>query len=81
MARLLEGVATGVEGAFDVGPPAARRMSLPDVRRFSPAASATVTECLLEIQAENLMPPAPTRDGHVVRLRRQLDTSILVHSG
>ncbi len=56
-------------------------MSLPDVRRFSPAASATVTECLLEIQAENLMPPAPTRDGHVVRLRRQLDTSILVALG
>lgn len=31
--RLIEGVATGVEGAFDVGPPAARKIMVPDIRK------------------------------------------------
>lgn len=35
MSRLLEGVATGNEGAFDVGPPAARLMQVPDVRQMT----------------------------------------------
>lgn len=81
MGRLLEGVATGVEGAFDVGPPAARKVRLPDVRKFSATAGQSVVACLDEIRRNNEMLPAPDRHGVVVDLRRELDTALLIALG
>lgn len=79
--RLLEGVATGVEGAFDVGPPAARKIRIPDVRRFSYQARDLVLACLKAIQHNDEMLPAPTRRGAVSQMRRDLDTTLLVALG
>ena len=45
--RLLEGVPTGVEGALDVGPPAARLMMVPDVRRLSVSGTRAVRKWAL----------------------------------
>ena len=79
--RLLEGVTTGVEGALDVGPPAARRITVPDLRRFSAAGSALVKEVMAAIRAEDRMPPGPALNGDVDRLRRKLDRALLVALG
>lgn len=46
LTRLLEGVSTGSEGAYDVGPPAARLMVIPDPRRFTAAGEVKVREVL-----------------------------------
>lgn len=79
--RLLEGVATGVEGAFDVGPPAARRVMVPDFRKFSEAASKRVLKVFDSIRKGERMLPAPSSKGLVHHLRRDLDTALLVGLG
>lgn len=79
--RLIEGVATGVEGAFDVGPPAARKIMLPDIRRFDPSARAKVATVFSKVRQGGEMIPAPQRDGSVPALRRELDTAFLVALG
>jgi hypothetical protein len=76
--RLQEGVATGSEGAYDVGPPAARLMRVPDVRRFTNAAGVqTVRDALRRLRADNEIPAAPSRNGTVDSRRRALDEAIL----
>ena len=77
LTRLLEGVSTGSEGAYDVGPPSARLMMTPDPRRFTPSGAATVRKVLGELRKANVIPPAPDRQGVVVELRRRLDLAIL----
>ncbi len=79
--RLLEGVATGVEGAFDVGPPAARRIMLPDFRRLNDAAAKKVLKIFGAIRKGGIMLPAPSATGQVHDLRRDLDTALLVGLG
>lgn len=79
--RLLEGVATGVEGAFDVGPPAARRVMVPDFRRFSEAASKKVVKVFATIRKGDVMLPAPSSKGQVDRLRHDLDSALLIGLG
>lgn len=78
--RLLEGVATGNEGAFDVGPPAARVMRIPDPRRIG-SDSQGITEVLDEIRAGGVLPPAPSSLGVVVPLRRRLDLAVFCGLG
>lgn len=79
--RLIEGVATGVEGAFDVGPPAARKIMVPDPRRMTGEARAQAEAVFREIVHSNVMPPLPRRDATVPPLRRRLDTALLVALG
>lgn len=79
--RLIEGVATGVEGALDVGPPAARRIMIPDFRRFSEIGRVAVLDVFREMLAMDVMPAAPHRDASVPRLRGALDRAILVALG
>jgi hypothetical protein len=75
--RLLEGTATGVEAAFDVGPPAVRRIRIPDVRRLTPEAVEEVGEVLAQMRREDTTPAAPLRTLAVSPLRQRLDTALL----
>lgn len=76
--RLQEGVATGSEGAYDVGPPAAKLMRVPDVHRLTNADGiAAVRTALAKLRADNEIPPAPDRRGNVDPRRRALDEAIL----
>lgn len=75
--RLIEGKATGTEGAFDVGPPAVRRMLVPDVRLMDGAPADAARAVLREIRAGGIMPPAPGRDASVHPLRHRLDLAVL----
>ena len=75
--RLLEGVSTGAEGAYDVGPPAARLMAVPDVRRFSEAGSRTVQEAFGVLTKEDLLPHAPDRRAAADPARHALDVAVL----
>jgi hypothetical protein len=77
MARLLEGTAAGVEGALDVGPPAVRRMMIPDIRRLSDRDAAAIAEVVETMRSRNVMPPAPDRAARVDPLRQRLDTMLL----
>lgn len=79
--RLIEGVATGVEGAFDVGPPAARKIMVPDIRRFDAQGRASVEAVLREILDADVMPATPRRDASVPPLRNKLDMALLVALG
>jgi hypothetical protein len=79
--RLLEGVTTGVEGALDVGPPAARRIMVPNLHAFTAQGSALVKEVMTAIRAEGRMPPGPAAKEEVDRLRAKLDSSLLVALG
>jgi hypothetical protein len=79
--RLIEGVATGVEGAFDVGPPAARRIMVPDFRKFSKSGAGNVLELFAAIRKAGRMLAAPSRSGEVHHLRRDLDAALLVALG
>jgi hypothetical protein len=79
--RLIEGVATGVEGAFDVGPPAARKIMVPDIRRMAGTGRAAVEAAFREIERTDVMPPLPLRDSTVPPLRRRLDTALLMALG
>jgi len=79
--RLLEGMATGTEGAFDVGPPAVRLIRIPDVRTFSPDAAQSVAKALATIRQQDTMPPAPDSEGKVSASRRMLDTALLLGLG
>lgn len=80
-ARLIEGKATGVEGAFDVGPPAVRRMTVPDVRRVDARGAAAIREVLGELRAADAMPAAPGRDAKVNPIRHRLDLVVLIAIG
>ena len=75
--RLLEGVATGSEGALDVGPPAARLMMVPDPRRMDAASTKRVMDLLAEWRKANDMPAAPDRHAAVDPQRNQLDEAVL----
>jgi hypothetical protein len=75
--RLLVGVATGNEGAYDVGPPAARKIRVPDPRKFSSSGAVVVGAALNAIRVANVIPPAPSSESGVHPLRRQLDQAIL----
>lgn len=75
--RLMEGVATGTEGALDVGPPAARVMAVPDPRKFTDAGADAVADALQAIRASGFMPGAPDRHASAPRLRRDLDLAVL----
>lgn len=77
LTRLLEGVATGVEGAFDVGPPAARLMAVPDVRRIPASRAEDIREVLAEMQRQDTLPGAPNRDAKAPKLRHALDLAVL----
>jgi hypothetical protein len=79
--RLIEGVPTGNEGAFDVGPPAARLMKVPDVRAMHEPGVEQVRTVLNDLRRVNEMPKAPNRDGHVSELRRRLDDAVLYALG
>lgn len=75
--RLLEGTATGVEGAFDVGPPAVRKMKVPDVRRISDACAERIRDIIGEMRSQDVMPSSPDRNASVDRVRHRLDIEIL----
>ena len=75
--RLMEGTATGVEAAYDVGPPAARRVLVPDPREFRAERVEHVRDVLAELRAANVLPPAPDEHGAVDPLRRRLDGEVL----
>ncbi len=79
--RLLEGVATGAEGAYDVGPPAARSMRIPDPRHLAPAARPSILSALAEMRAVNEAAPAPDREAQVGDLRHRLDLAVAVGLG
>lgn len=76
-ARLLEGKATGVEGAYDVGPPAVRKLLVPDVRLIGPGAAEEIAEIFQDLRNLDFMPPAPDRDARVHPLRVRLDNAVL----
>lgn len=82
VSRLLEGVATGNEGAFDVGPPSVRVMRVPDPRVIgrSPYA-AEVTAAWEAILNSGVMPHAPLSDRTVPELRYRLDRAVLLALG
>lgn len=75
--RMLEGMATGTEGALDVGPPAVRLIRVPDLRTFIDEDADAVREALARIRRADLMPPAPDSAGLVARHRRELDMALL----
>jgi hypothetical protein len=75
--RLLEGMATGTEGALDVGPPAVRLIRVPDLRRMSDDAAHEIATVVAEIRRANVMPPAPCAAGRVSPHRRRLDETLL----
>lgn len=75
--RLLEGTATGVEGALDVGPPAVRRIKVPDVRVLRGEAADEVREMVERLRSDDTMPPAPSRTSVVSPLRSRLDVALL----
>lgn len=81
LARLLVGVATGNEGAYDVGPPAARLMRVPDPTKFCESGKVKVLRALRQIREADRIPAAPDGSGSVDPLRRELDSSILVALG
>lgn len=82
VARLLEGVATGNEGAFDVGPPAVRVMRVPDPRIIARSAGeAEVRAAWAAILADGALPHSPLANGLVPQQRQRLDRAILLALG
>lgn len=77
LTRLLEGTTTGTEAAFDVGPPAARRMRIPDPRRIAGPSVRAIEEVLAEMRSSDRLPSAPDESGGVTDLRRRLDLEVL----
>lgn len=75
--RLLVGTTTGVEGAFDVGPPAAKQIALPDIRRMEKNYIQSIIEVFEHWRAKDTMFAAPSRTAHVDPLRHQLDILVL----
>lgn len=76
LTRLLEGTATGSEGAYDVGPPAARLMMVPDPHVLESQADE-ILEVLEAWRDDGHIPAAPDRSGHVSQARRSLDELVL----
>lgn len=82
LARLLEGVATGNEGAFDVGPQAVRVMRVPDPRVIAgTAGESEVRAALAAILADGALPHSPLSDETVPSLRHRLDRAVLLALG
>ena len=81
VSRLLEGTTTGVEGAFDMGPPAVRKMVVPDIRRVSEQAGAALREVIMELRQRDSIPAAPSKNAEVDPLRTQLDHLVLTALG
>lgn len=75
--RLAVGTATGTEGAFDVGPPAARLVAVPNVRLIPASQADAIKRVLSDWRAVDEMQPGPTSSSHVSPLRLQLDLAIL----
>lgn len=74
--RLFVGKATGVEGAYDVGPPAARDLLVPDPRKFNESGAERVRAALNEIAEMDVMPGAPRRDASAPNERHRLDVAV-----
>ena len=82
VARLLEGVATGNEGAFDVGPPAVRVMRVPDPRAIAGTeGESEVRASMAAILADGALPHSPLSNEMVPPLRRRLDRAVLLALG
>lgn len=82
VSRLLEGVATGNEGAFDVGPPSVRVMRIPDPRVIlGSTGEGAVRAAWQAILADRALPAAPLGDSTVPVLRARLDAAVLVGLG
>lgn len=79
--RLLEGVSTGNEGAFDVGPPSARVMRVPDPRKMTSTGADSLAGVMREIVAAEVLPHAPLANGTVPPLRQKLDLAVLAALG
>ena len=79
--RLLEGVATGNEGAFDVGPPAARLIRIPDPRIVASTGAEEILRIIVDIRKAGVVPAAPSARGDVPDLRRRLDLAVLAGLG
>ena len=79
--RLLEGVSTGSEGAYDVGPPAAREMRIPDPNVIVGSAALPVLAALAEMRASNTAAPAPDHDARTVDVRHRLDLAVAAGLG
>ena len=77
VSRLIEGVPTGTEGAFDVGPPSARLMKVPDVRAMEGPGVERIRLAMRDLRGTNEIPSAPNRSGQVSEIRRRLDDSVL----
>ena len=75
--RLLVGTTTGSEGAFDVGPPAARRLMIPNVRLIDGTAKRAVLDILAVFRANDSIPDSPDRSSAVARDRHRLDLALL----
>lgn len=82
VARLLEGVATGNEGAFDVGPPSVRVMRVPDPRIIARSVGEPeVRAAMAAILSDGALPHSPLANGTVPPLRQRLDRAILLALG
>lgn len=82
VSRLLEGVSTGNEGAFDVGPPSVRVMRIPDPRKIlGSAGEDDVRSAWQAIAEDGTLPHAPLANGTVPPLRARLDEAVLVALG
>jgi hypothetical protein len=77
VSRLIEGGPTGTEGAFDVGPPAARLMKVPDVRAMQGSGVERIRVAMHDLRQANEMPSAPDRNGQASEIRRRLDDAVL----
>jgi hypothetical protein len=64
-----------------VGPPAARLMAIPDVRRMSGAEVERVREALETLRQADVMPPTPDRRAAVHPARHALDIAVLTALG
>lgn len=81
MMRLLEGVATGNEGAFDMGARAVQVMRVPDPRLITSNGTAEVKAALAAIEKSAYQVDAPSSTGEVSDLRADLDTAVLTGLG
>ena len=78
--RLLEGVTTGNEGAFDVGPPSARVMRIPDPRKMA-GPEQEALDALSAIRATATCRPRLTAAAPRHPLRRGLEWPSSARSG
>lgn len=76
LGRLTEGMATGTEGAFDAGPPAVRRIKVPDIRSIGAPDREHIIDVLEQIRKSDTMMAGPDNQASVPPLRRRLDEAL-----